>query len=112
MKLIKRPLGLCIHRPGARAVGVWAARGGSLVRFYWKSGEEHGCALAGSQDSDGLGGLIAPRPDGHVCVWDNEREATHPCFCCGVAGESWGCAGELSLHSCVLLYALIHVFSS
>lgn len=27
MKLVKRPPGLCIRGPGARAVDVWAARG-------------------------------------------------------------------------------------
>lgn len=86
-------------RAGCQGCGCVGGQGGSLVRFYWKSREEHGCTLAGSQDSDGPGGLIAPRPDGHVCVWDNESEATHPGLCCLSAGS----AGEIGLHSRVLL---------
>lgn len=51
----KVPLGMCIYRPSSRA-RVWA-RGlrGSLVRFYWTSGEEplvRGCRRTGKQNSD------------------------------------------------------------
>lgn len=66
--LVKVPLRFVhLKGPGARATegrgrgegrrGGDLGRGGSLVRFYWSSGEEpllHGCTLAGKQDSDEL----------------------------------------------------------
>lgn len=78
----KAPSGFVHPRARCQGCGCVGGQGRSLVRFYWKSGEELGCPLTGSQNSDGLRGLIAPRPDRHVCVWDNETEATRPRFCC------------------------------
>lgn len=49
----KAPSGFVHPQAGCQACGCVGGEKESLVRFYWKSGEEQGCGLAGNQDSDG-----------------------------------------------------------